>query len=976
MALSVGDLVHFLRADSSKLPGDIKQGTDRAVKQLNNVGKNLTRGLTAPLVGFAAVGIKKFGDINKGLREVVSLTGEAGAQADRTFAEFRSGVEGLSDELGVAQSELVDGLYQSLSAGVPRENAFSFLEVASKAAIAGVATTEQAVDGITSAINAFGLGFDESERVADVFFSTVRNGKTTLPELASVIGQVAPAAKLTGVSLEETAAALSTLTANGLSTSEAGTKLRAAMTAITRPTEDLTDIFNALGFESAQAAIEQNGLQFALQAVSDSAAGDVGALTALLGSQEAVAATAVIAGSGQAKFAADLDAAANSAGAAAAAFDQVDQARNFERLQADIDSLAIRAGEILFPLFEGIVGFASEALDVIGELPDGVLLAAGGAAAALGPLLTVVSKLPKAFAAAKVAALGFNAVLSSGPLLAFTAAAAAATTAFVIWQKEAAAARDRAESYGEAIGSTTDSLGDLADRLNEVTPATQGLTAVGEGLKSVISDIGGFDQIKQLTDLGLSVDEIGEAAVRARDDFQDLNLGLSIDNVPKLGGYLGGLSRAINGTSQAFDEGVDSIVVKLRDLESTAGDESVRKLAGELANLGETLPEDEFFKILEGLDDIGEAADDNAQKVNTAFREFLQGAVLAGQFSQSQVDAAVAAAQLTGALDFQKVAAVALVKEQERLALVAELAANPVEKYATQQEQAAAAAMEAASANVEVSTSMEEVAGATSLSNDELEILRGHYDSMVSAALALTNAQAGVFAAIDSTTKALADNGATLDLTTEAGRSNNSALGSLTESYARLAAQTLEETGSQEQANAVLAEGQVRINELAAAAGLATGEVAIYTGALNDVPIVVDTAIEVDTSRALAGIDTILGQLDFLANRTTTSFVDVIQRTGTTIGTGRQDAEAAARARSRPPTARMFGGPLPPGEYIVGELRPEGLTIGADGRAVGIDPNPAGPGDVTNIDVDVVVNEAKQDPTTELVRALLRSGRG
>ncbi|MDA0064519.1 phage tail tape measure protein [Brachyspira hyodysenteriae] len=84
----------------------------------------------------------------------------------------------FSKEIGKVPEEVVPALYQSLSAGVPRENVFEFLKTAGEAAIAGVAELKTSVDGLTSVTNAYGTEVLNVNRASDIMFQTVKLGKT------------------------------------------------------------------------------------------------------------------------------------------------------------------------------------------------------------------------------------------------------------------------------------------------------------------------------------------------------------------------------------------------------------------------------------------------------------------------------------------------------------------------------------------------------------------------------------------------------------------------------------------------------------------------------------------------------------------------------------------------------------------------------------------------------------------------------
>jgi len=309
------------------------------------------------IAGFFKSGVEGANALAGGLREVVTLTGLTGTAADGAFDEFKQGLAGVSAELGVAQDVLTNGLYNALSAGVPRENAFTFLEVAGRAAIAGVTDTNTAVDGLTTVINAFGMDASDAAAVSDSLFTAVKGGKTTFEELSASLFNVAPAAAAASVTMQEVNAAIAALTAAGTPTSVATTQIRAALVGLQRPSEDLDKIFQSLGYENAQLAIETEGLQFALQGVKDASGGSNGELQRLLGSVEAVAAVNVLAGTGAEKFTAELNAQAEAAGATDAAFGEIDKSRSVERLRVSFENMKLQLSDGLVPVMNRMADF-------------------------------------------------------------------------------------------------------------------------------------------------------------------------------------------------------------------------------------------------------------------------------------------------------------------------------------------------------------------------------------------------------------------------------------------------------------------------------------------------------------------------------------------------------------------------------------------------------------------------------------------
>jgi TP901 family phage tail tape measure protein len=248
-----------------------------------------------------------------------------------------------------------------------------------------VTDVDTAVDGLTTTINAFGLDIGEAGNVADSMFAAVKGGKTTFDELSSALFNVAPAAAAAKVEFSEVNAAIATLTASGVPTSVATTQIRAAFVALSKPSKELTALFNNLGYESGEAAIAQNGLQFAMDAVFKASNGSAAQMKLLLGRQEAVNAINVLAGTSAGKFADELERQAAAAGSVDDAFNEIDKSRSIEKQKVAFENLSLAIGTVLIPimeailpLFTGFAQFAEENATVVTILAGvlGVLAAA------------------------------------------------------------------------------------------------------------------------------------------------------------------------------------------------------------------------------------------------------------------------------------------------------------------------------------------------------------------------------------------------------------------------------------------------------------------------------------------------------------------------------------------------------------------------------------------------------------------------
>jgi TP901 family phage tail tape measure protein len=390
--------------DDRKLDKGLKTAEDKIGASLKRMGDKLTRtgttlskGLTAPVLAVGAASLKMAVDTDKGLREVNSLFGKTGKAAEVSFGQMQKGVKNLSNELGLAQTDVIPGLYQSISAGVPKKNLFDFMRTAGKASIAGVTDITTSVNGLSSIINAFGLKATDAERVADSMFTAVRDGKTTFKELSDAIFNVAPAAAAANVKMEEVTASISTMTASGVPTSVATTQIRAALVGLQRPSKELDRIFKAQGYSNAQAAVKAKGFVWALKQVKDATGGNNGALQMLLGSTEAVSAANILAGTGAKKFAHDLADQGKKAGATDKAFEEINKssARKLERMKVRFQNLAISLGTALLPVLDKVSAWFDKVSVAVSKLDPHtkkLIVVIAAVVATVGPVLIVFGK--------------------------------------------------------------------------------------------------------------------------------------------------------------------------------------------------------------------------------------------------------------------------------------------------------------------------------------------------------------------------------------------------------------------------------------------------------------------------------------------------------------------------------------------------------------------------------------------------------
>jgi len=298
-----------------KLDGAAGAGS-RAGKKLSDtfmgvsrrIGRAVTRigGLLGGvgLTGIIYKAVRATSDFETAMAEVSTLiTGDVSKKMDY----FNGQVRELATESNATAGQLSKGLYQVLSAGTKgtedAAQAMDLLTIANKSAVAGVTDTFSSVDVLTTILNAYEKSAADATDVSDALFTTVKLGKVTYGELASQLGKVVSITAGAGVAFDEVAAAMAAMTKAGLQSDLASTALRATMIAFLNPSKQLKKLMTDLGYESAAAALKQEGLLGVMKILKKETGGNSEQLQKLIPNVRALAGVAIMAGTGFDNFA-------------------------------------------------------------------------------------------------------------------------------------------------------------------------------------------------------------------------------------------------------------------------------------------------------------------------------------------------------------------------------------------------------------------------------------------------------------------------------------------------------------------------------------------------------------------------------------------------------------------------------------------------------------------------------------------------
>lgn len=102
-------------------------------------------------------------------------------------------------------------------------------------------------DIVTDALTAFGLSAEDTGRFVNALAAAATSSNTDVAMMGETFKYIAPLAGTLGYSVEDVATAIGTMANSSIKGSQAGTALRAALSKLFKPTDDMTEALNKLG---------------------------------------------------------------------------------------------------------------------------------------------------------------------------------------------------------------------------------------------------------------------------------------------------------------------------------------------------------------------------------------------------------------------------------------------------------------------------------------------------------------------------------------------------------------------------------------------------------------------------------------------------------------------------------------------------------------------------------------------------------
>ena len=337
------------------------------------------------LVLGAGLAVKSFMDFDKQMSQVGAVSGASVADLERLKdAALEAGAQTAfsASEAAAAQAELAKaGLTTADILGGALTGSLSL-------AAAGGLDLAQAATISAQAMNMFGLAGSDVSHIADLLAAGANKSAADVSSLGAALSQSGMVAAQTGLSIEESVAALSAFADNALIGSDAGTSFKAMLQRLTPQSAEAQRAMDDLGISAYDARGNFIGLEaFAGQlqtAMADLTPEARNAAMGVIFGADAVRAANVLYAEGADGIREYTTAVDDQGAAARVAGDLMDNlSGDLEALRGSIETTLIQGGSGANDALRGLVQNTTTLVNVVGRVPE-PLLTAGFALGAMG----------------------------------------------------------------------------------------------------------------------------------------------------------------------------------------------------------------------------------------------------------------------------------------------------------------------------------------------------------------------------------------------------------------------------------------------------------------------------------------------------------------------------------------------------------------------------------------------------------------
>lgn len=467
---------------------------EAAGASMSKVGKSMTKYISLPLLAIGGASAKMSLDFNRSMLEISTQAGGTRKEVEH----LSKAVLDLTakDRFAQGPQELSEALFHIESVGIRGAKALKTLKAASDLATVGNADLEATTNALVGAMRTGIKGAGNMREAIGILNATIGAGNLRMGELTEALGTgFLVSAKQVGLTLRDAGAALAELTSQGVPAAAAATRLRMTFTLMAAPTNKAKEALEGIGLNSESLAKQMrgpNGLVDAIallrshlepltkiertQVLTEAFGGARSGTTimALVGNLDDLSKKYKEVGKNAGDFGKKLKETAEDSA--------VQWQKSFAQLKGALIEIGNELVPIITPVLKDIASAITEMVHGFSALSPGMksfIIDASLAAVAVGPLLTVASKLISVLLAIAAAPEAF----------AIGGAIVGLSLAFIELYKHSKAFHEEIDSIGHAVKS---SFGEVK---KEIGPTVQAFVRLGKVIGDVQTPLGSIGDI-------------------------------------------------------------------------------------------------------------------------------------------------------------------------------------------------------------------------------------------------------------------------------------------------------------------------------------------------------------------------------------------------------------------------------------------------------------------------------------------------
>src|SRR5690625_3389738 len=202
---------------------------------MTSFGRGMTMRVTTPILGAGAAALKVGMDFEEGMSRVQAISGASAQEIEKLTQQSKE----LGETTRFSATQAADGMEFLARAGWNTSEIMAGMPGLLDLAASSAMDLGNAADITSNIMSAFNIEAEKAGYVADVLAHAAANANTDVEQMGEAMKYLAPTANTVGLSIEDTAAAIMSVSDAGIQGSMAGRAFSTSLLRLSKPTDQM-----------------------------------------------------------------------------------------------------------------------------------------------------------------------------------------------------------------------------------------------------------------------------------------------------------------------------------------------------------------------------------------------------------------------------------------------------------------------------------------------------------------------------------------------------------------------------------------------------------------------------------------------------------------------------------------------------------------------------------------------------------------